>query len=130
MCNSILYAASTISQSLANGGTVNFGNIVRLSGNDIGISGGNIIIHNTGYYRIIADIAFTAAAAGTAVIQLYENGVAIPGATATITTAVDTTYSVSIPAAIRNKCCCDKTVSATITGVAVTILNSAITVDK
>lgn len=130
MCNSILYAANTVSQNLVSGGTINFGSIVRLSGNDIGLSGGNVITHNTGYYRIIANISFTATAAGTAIIQLYENGTAIPGANATITVASDTTYSTSIPAIIRNKCCCDKTISATITGVATTILNSTITVDK
>lgn len=129
-CKSALYAANTSAQSLTAGNTINFGNAVRRFGCNCNVAGGNATITGSGYYDIDADITFTAGGVGTAVITLYKDGAAISGATASVTTAADTTYAVSVPAIVRQICCCESTITAVITGVAATVLNAAIAVEK
>lgn len=129
-CKSAVYAANTSAQSLAAGDTINFGNVVRRFGCNCNVSGGNAIVNGSGYYDLDADVTFTAGGAGTAVITLYKDGAAISGATASVTTVAETTYAVSIPAIIRQVCCCESTITAVITGVAATVLNAAISVEK
>lgn len=128
-CKSAIYAANTNGQTLAVGSTINFGTISRRYGNNLNLSGGNVILLGAGYYDIDTNFTFLAAA-GTATITLYRDGVAIPGATASITTAANGTYSISIPAIIREFCCKEAVITAVITGVAVTMNNAAIAVEK
>ena len=116
--NSLVYAANNVSQAFVAAGTViNFGTPVRRYGCNCSVSGGNLVTHGSGYYYIDTNISFTAGGQGTATVQLYKDGVAIPGAIATLTTASATAYSVSIPAVVRDKCCCDSTITAVISGV-------------
>lgn len=130
MSKSILYAANTNSQTFATAGTViNFGSIVRKYGCNIALSGGNVVVDGIGYYDIDANITFNGAA-GNVLIQLYKDGVAIPGAEATVTVVADTFYSVTIPAVIREHCCCEDTITAMISGVVGTVSNAAIVVEK
>lgn len=128
-CKSALYGANTSAQTLAVGSTINFGTISRRYGSNIGLSGGNVTVMGSGYYDLDTNFTFLAAA-GTATITLYKDGVAIPGATASITTAANGTYNMSIPAIIRQVCCEESTITAVITGVAVTMNNAAIAIEK
>ena len=128
---SALYAVNTRSQTVANGGTINFGDIVRKFGCNISLLNGAVITQGRGYYDIDTNIVFTATDAGTAVLTLYKDGVAIPGAVAQLTTAAASTYSVSIPAMVREFADCKEAViTAVLTGVAGTVLNAAIKVEK
>lgn len=131
-CNSAIYVVNTNNQAIpaTTATTLNFGQIVRRFGNCIDCSGGNVSVNAYGFYDVAATIGFTAAA-GEVTIQLYTDGTAIPGATATITAVADTEYSVTVPCIIRNTCCCDKMITATVTsGAAAVISNATIKVEK
>lgn len=130
MSKSVLYSANTNSQTVAINGIINFGTIIRRYGCNCNLSGGNAVISGTGYYNIDTAFTFTASDAGTAVITLFNDGVAIPGATVSFTTAANSIYAVSIPAIIRQMCCCNSTITAIVTGVAGTVNNASILVSK
>lgn len=129
-CKSGLYAADLTAQTVAVDGVISFGSIVRRFGCNCGIAGGNVTLTGSGYYNMDADFTFTAGGAGTAVISLYKDGVAIPGATASFTTVANSIYQVSIPAIVRQVCNCETTITAVMTGVAGTINNASIAVEK
>ena len=93
-------------------------------------SKGEVNLNGTGYYDIDANITLTAGAAGTVIVSLYKDGVPITGATASATATESGIISVSIPAVVRNMCCCGSVITAILTGVAATITNAAIAVEK
>lgn len=129
--NSLLYAANTGSQTLGDGQNINFGTPVRRFGRNLNISGGNVLANGEGYYPVHANVSFRAGAAGTATLQLYENGVAIPGANASATvTSTTALQSLYVPTAFKIKCCEEKTITGAITGVAATVSNAGILVEK
>ena len=131
-CSAALYACNTSTQTSDAGvsTTLSFGTPVRRYGQLINISSGNVSLQSTGYFDV--DTNFTlSAGAGLVTIQLYKDGVAIPGASAQITAAAGPKYSVSIPCLVRNKCCCESVITAVITSVgAGTVTNAAIEVKK
>lgn len=129
MSKALIYAANTNSQSLANGAVINFGTPVRRFGNNLYMAGGNVEARGEGYYSGIANLSF-AATAGTATVQVFKDGVAIPGAKATITIEAATNYQVAIPFVARQRCCNESTITVTISGVAPTVTNAAIEVVK
>ena len=85
-----------------------------------------------GYYDIDANFTVTPIAIGTVTITAYADNVAIPGATASETVAaINTTVNLSIDALYRQICPCDDTnITFVLTGVASTVNNSAVMVDK
>ena len=132
MGKSILYAVNLTAQNVADGNTINFGSLVRKYGCDCNISGGNAVVRSSGFYVVDTNIDFTASAAGTVTIALYQDGVAIPGAYSTRTVVADTQYQITIPAVIRTRCCrCnDSTITAVVTGQAINVTNAAIIVER
>ena len=130
MSKSVLYAANTSTQAFAATGTViNFGSIVRRYGDNLALSGGNVVARGCGYYDIDTNITFNGAA-GTVVVQIYKDGVPIPGATTSTTIAANVNAQVSIPAIIREVCCNESTITVVISGVAGNVINAAIDVEK
>lgn len=130
MSKSILYAANTSDQAFVAGGSiVNFGSLVRRYGCNLGMSGGNVTINGQGYYNVDVNLTFTAAA-GTVSVQLFKDGVAVPGATASRSTAADIVYSLTIPAIVRENCCCESALTVAISGAAGNVSNAAIVVEK
>lgn len=131
MSRSILYAANTTAQTtVATGTVIDFGRIVRRYGSNLNLSGGNVTTMGMGYYDFDANVSFTAGGAGTATIQLYKDGTAIPGASATFTTESATRYAITIPFTTRDRCCCESTITAVVSGVAGSVTNAAINVAK
>lgn len=130
MSKALIYMANTNSQPLTTSTLVNFGNIVHRQSCCIQSNGGSPVLSGQGYYEIDTNLTITPTAAGTVVVTVYENGVAIPGAVASFTAAADSVYTVSIPAVTKIKCCCDKVITVTVTGVAATVTNAAIEVTK
>lgn len=130
MSKSLIYVANNTSQAIAVGQNINFGSIVRRYGSNCMLSGGNVAVEGQGYYDIDANVSFQAGAAGTATFTMYADGVAIPGAVATMTVASGSTYSVSIPAIIRTFCCNASFITVAVTGVAGTVTNAAMAVRK
>lgn len=131
MSTSILYAGNDAPEvTVAAGSVVSFPNIVRKYGKNLGISGGNVTACGQGYYRGIVNITYTGSAAGTLEVEVYKNGVAIPFANASATTAENVINSIQIPFRIRNKCCSEDTITVIASGAVVTITNAAISVEK
>lgn len=131
MSKSVLYSANTASQATtAAGTTINFGTIVRRYGCNAELSGGNAVVKGSGYFDVNVNITFTASGAGTAVVQVLKDGTAVTGATASITTAESTAYTVNIPCVVRNTCPCESVLTVLISGVATTVSNAAVAVQK
>ncbi|MGN0317807.1 MAG: hypothetical protein ACI4E1_07755 [Lachnospira sp.] len=131
MSKSVIYAANSNSQPFVAAGTViNFGSVVRRYGSNLCLSGGNVEVTGAGYYDVDTNFTVTANDAGTLKIQLFIDGVAIPGAVATITTTAATNYAISIPAIVRHTCCCEGTITAVISGATGSVINAAIDVIK
>lgn len=128
--NSLLFATNTASQALTNGQTLSFGQPVRRYGKNIQLSGGNVIISGEGYYPMIAGVTFTSSDAGVYTVQLFENGVPITGAKASLTVAANVIVAVAIPATVRIKCCEEKTITASVSGADSTVTNADIVVTK
>lgn len=129
MSKALIYSTNTSTQVLANGGVINFGTPVRRYGNNLYISDGNVVARGDGYYTGIANVSFTATA-GTATVQVFKDGVAIPGAKATITTEATTNYQASVPFVIRQRCCVESSITVSISGVTPTVSNASIEVVK
>ena len=131
MSKSVIYAVNSNSQPFVDTGTtISFGDVVRRYGSSLCLSGGNVEIKDAGYYDIDTNFSVLATTGGTLKIQLFADGVAIPGAVINATVVAATTYAFSIPAIVRHTCCCEKTITAVISGVAGNVINAAIDVIK
>lgn len=132
MSKSLIYTANTAASAIAVGGTVPLGNIVRRYGCALNLSAAGILIKQPGYYDLNAVFNFIASAAGTVTVTAYQDGVAIPGATATVTAAAaNNEVSVPISAALRVLCNNPQSVLTFVaTGQAVTNANTAVNVSK
>lgn len=130
MCNAAIYAANTNVQELAVGDVVNFGQIVRRFGPNLMLSGGNVVIEGKGYYDVDVNINLEGTVAGDVTLSLYRDGVRVPGATATVTTAVGSMYSVTIPCIVRETCCCESEITVVISENAATVNSASILVEK
>lgn len=130
MGKGLLYASNSNTQALAVGETINFGMPVRRYGCYIDMSGGNVVIDGSGYYTDTINITFTANGTGLATFTIYKDGIAVPGATCSITVANGNVYNIVIPCVVKQKCECESTIVVAISGVALTISNAAVEVIK
>lgn len=109
-CKSAIYTAATspttlnltVAQPTA---TLPLGTVVRRFGRNIQLSGNGILIDGEGYYDVDASVTLTPAAAGDYTVALYEDGVAVPGVTQTITAVAAAAIAFNIPALVRLQCC-------------------------
>lgn len=134
-CSSALYACNQSVQPIAASTPtqVNFGSAVRCFGHNCVLYGGNVSTHQSGYYHVNANL--TVSNAGTAVsavsVQLFKDGIAIPGAEATVSVAASGYETVPVPCIIRNTCCCESVITAIINSTeATSVTNAAIEVMK
>jgi len=131
MSKSLLYGVNRTPQVIVVGDRIDFGQVVRRYGCGINMSGGEVSITNEGYFDIDASVTFVAGAAGVVTVTLLKDGAIIPGAGASATVADgDTVTLVLPPSVIRQKCCCESTITAMITGVIGSITNATIRVEK
>lgn len=131
MSKALLYGVNRNPQVIIVGDRVNFGQVVRRYGCGINMTGGEVYVTNEGYFDIDASVTFVAGAAGIVTVTLLRDGSIIPGAGASATVADGDTVTLSIPPnVIRQKCCCESTITAVITGVVGSITNATIRVEK
>lgn len=136
MSKAAIYTVNASAQTVADGGVISPGAIVRRFGNDccraiIDLAGNGITICEPGYYYVAVNITDEPTAAGAVTVTLYQDGAAIPGATATNTAGgADIATSVSFGALIRVQSCTTSTITAVLTAGAGNITNAAITVFK
>lgn len=133
MVESAIYAVNSSDQAVEAGASqvISFGSPVRKFGKSLAVSGGNVAIESSGYYKVIANVGFTVGA-GNVTVTVYCDGVAVPGATASTTVSAATNLNtLVIPCMVRNKCCCESTVTVVITSAgAGNVTNAAIEVTK
>lgn len=92
MSNSAIYMANTAAQTVAaTNGIVNLGTVQRRFGCALKEGTSNVNVNKCGYYFVIATVTFTAATTGNASIAVQDNGVTVPGMTASDTVATATT---------------------------------------
>ena len=131
MSKSLLYAVNNNAQTVVVGDRVNFGEPVRRYGCNLNASGGEVLVDGEGYYNIDASATVTAGAEGIVTVTLLKDGSVIPGASASMTVAEgDIVTLVVPPCAIRQKCCCESTISAVISGVIGVVSSATIRVVK
>lgn len=132
-CPSAIYSVNSNTQALtaATPATVNFGTVVRRFGPSVSMNGGDVVVSTSGFYEVNVNLGITSAA-GDITVQINKDGTAVPGAVASITAgAADTNSCITIQFIIRNKCCCDSTLSCVVTSAgAGVITNAAIEVTK
>lgn len=138
-----LYSANTTAQTLAVGGTINMGSPVRRYGCVKGIStpyatvnGTTTTLSNSGccpaYFDVDAAFVVIPTAAGTVTITAFQDGVAIPGATASATVAAAAT-SVTVPLVFGVRLgtgVASSNITYVLTGAASSVTNAAQTVAK
>lgn len=129
MCKSALYAANTGTQAITAGSPISFGSIVRRYGGYLNLSGGNVVTEGAGYYEAIVNLTFVADTAGEVNVSMYSDGVEIPGATVSVPGTAGIEYTVTIPAIIKQKCCCDTYITVK-PDANITLTNAAISVKK
>ena len=117
-CKSAIYTANTSPVTLTltaqqPSATLALGTTIRRFGRNIRLSGTGILIEGEGYYDVDASVTMTPAAAGNYTFTLFKDGVAVPGATQTVTAAADSAIAFNIPALVRNQCC-DSSASLTL----------------
>lgn len=142
MSSGFLYSANTTAQTLAIGGTINMGNVVRRFGCVKGtstplatVNGTNTILSSCGrcpkYFKIDTAITAIPTAAGTVTVTAFQDGVAIPGATASATVAAAaTTVMLPLTFGVKlNTGVTSSNITYVVTGAAVSVTNVAQTVE-
>lgn len=108
---SVLYAVNSTGQLLAENSQVPFGSVVRRCGCDCQLDGDSITLRGTGYYDVDISLSTVPSAEGDISIQLYKDGIAVQGATATVTAAAGgDAVNLHVNCVVRN-CCCNSTLS-------------------
>ena len=134
MCKSAIYTALTASKTVTSGGVISAGNIIRRFGRNCQLYGDSIMLEGSGYYEVKATVSFTptSTTADSYTVQLYKDGIAIPGAIATVTGS--TAVTLPINAIVKNQCCAESALTLGVTaGTAtntVTLTNVAVVVEK
>ena len=108
-CKSGLYSANTTPATLTlttaqPAATLPLGTVIRRFGCNIQLSGNGILLDGSGYYDVDASVTLTPVAAGDYTVTLFRDGVAVPGATQTVTAVAAAAVNFNIPALVRLQC--------------------------
>lgn len=109
-CKSALYSANTSPATITlttaqPTATLSLGTVIRRFGCNVQLSGNGILLDGQGYYDVDASVTITPVAAGNYTVSLFADGVAVPGATQTVTAGAAATVNFNIPALVRLQCC-------------------------
>ena len=95
MSKSAIQVINNTSQSFIENGILGLGNIIYRFGPNLCVNNNALSIMGAGYYSILASATILPTAAGQVTLELYRNGVPIPGASATVN-ATSTTIPITI----------------------------------
>lgn len=105
-CSSALYTVNTASTPLIPNAQVPFGSVIRRFGKNVNLDGDSISVRGSGYYKVDCSITVAPSAAGNITAQLFNDGIAVPGASArAAAAAADEPVNLNIVALVRNQCC-------------------------
>lgn len=129
MARNLIYTVNSTGAAAPIGSTVPVGSIIRRYGKCISADGGSIVLLEPGYYLVTMTATATAAAVGNVELGIQQDGVAVPGATATETVATAGTeyVNLSFAPAVRVRCCGNARLTVVVAGTTEpTITNLAI----
>lgn len=130
-CKSAIYTAMQTPTGVAVGGVIPLGSLIRRYGGDIELNGNAVNLTGAGYYDVDASISVAPIAAGTVTVSLHQNGVAVPGASASAALTEGTVSDLSITALVRQVCCAaGSALTLVLTGAASTVSNVALRVQR
>lgn len=131
MAKSAIYTANATSTALTVGSVVPVGSTARRFGSCVRQEGSSIALAAPGYYLVNASATLSPTAAGTVSITGQKDGVAVSGATASVTTAAAAaSANLSLTFIVRNQCCGSSVLSFVLGDAASTMTNFAVTVVK
>lgn len=136
MSRSAIYVVNNSTQDVAVDGAINPGSVIRRYGPNMTVSGNAIQFDGLGYYDINSSITLSAIAAGDITVTMFNNGIVVPGATASQTAAAaGDIINLSISALVRETGCCyynngPGSLTFIVTGADVTVTNIATKVIK
>lgn len=131
MSKSAIYAVNTnAGTAIPAGGTYPIARVVRRYGCDITSDGVGISCNSKGYYKVAAVATLVATGAGVITASLYENGVAVPGASSSVTAAAGDTVALPIDAIVRVNCCGNPAMLTIVISGASTTVNAEISAFK
>ena len=131
MSKSAIYIINTTSgTAISAGGTYPINQVVRRFGCDLKSNGSGISASNSGYYKVDANITAIATSAGIVTATLLNNGVAVPGATASVTATEGATVNLPIDSIVRVNCCGNSADLTIEIGSAITTVNASMTASK
>ena len=133
MSKALIYTANTAGAEVAIGNTISVGSIIRRYGRCIDATGSAINLGGPGYYLVDVSASATAAATGDVTISLAQDGVLIPGvtATATVSTINTQTVNLKIVGIVRVMCCDSSSLTIVVGGTtAPTVVNMSVSVVK
>ena len=129
MARNLIYTVNSTGAAAPIGSTVPVGSIIRRYGKCISADGESIVLLEPGYYLVTMTATATAAAVGNVELGIQQDGVAVPGATATETVATAGTeyVNLSFVPAVRVRCCGNARLTVVVAGTTEpTITNLAI----
>lgn len=134
MSKAFAYISNSTSQTITVGGVVNPGTAVHgfgctCCGRTIQLSGTNINLRESGYYKIDVGATVSATAAGNVTLSMYQDGALVAQGSETIAAANDPA-SISFPAGIKVNCNSVLTLVATATAGDPIVTNVYTTIDK
>lgn len=124
-----IYTANTTSAELGSNSVIPLGSVIRRFGCALDLNGNGINIAETGYYDVKASVTYTPTDAGVLTVQLMADGVAVPGAVASVTSAAATTYNLSIVGMVR-RCCSSAGTLTLMVNLAGTLNNVGLVVEE
>lgn len=109
-CKSAIYTANTSANAISlttaqPTASLPLGTVIRRFGCNAQLSGIGVLIEGQGYYDFDSSVTVTATTAGNYTLSLFKDGVAVPGATQTVTATAASIIVFNIPALIRLQCC-------------------------
>lgn len=129
--NEAIYLINTTAQSAPANSTIILPVIARRLGCSLHPTSSGVLTNHMGYYNVTGTMTFTTPTAGLASLAVYQNGVAVPGATVSVTTGDTTsvnTLTVTVP--IRVRCGESSTITLVNAGVAANITSASLEVSR
>lgn len=109
-CNSAIYTVNNTGTAITVTDPqfvqVPFGSVIRRFGKALSLDGGSIVCCGSGYFDCDVLLNMTPTATGPVTAQLYQDGVAVPGATVTVQGTAAAPMVLPVKALVRN-CGCD-----------------------
>ena len=105
-CKSAIYTVNSTNADVATtAGTfvqVPLGSVIRRYGSSLRLDGGSILAIGGGYFKVDASLSFTPTGAGPVSVQVRQDGMEVPGLTATAQATAGNPVAIPLAGLIRN----------------------------